>query len=308
MTSPLIIYIPGLLPKPEPAMHRDALYRSLMHGLTAHAPDVAERIDADHQAFDLVSWTYDFYGEHRDIALDQPSIDAMLEHAEAPDSAVDEASAFTRRLLRWFYLLGDFFPFLIPYLADERVEMHIRDLRRYAKDANGIAQHVREMLKLPLRAAAQSGRPTLLIAHSMGSVIAFDTLWQMSHEDNDHVRLDTLLTMGSPLGQRFIQRHLLGHGRVGHARYPSNIVNWKNLSARGDLTSVDPKLSNDFGQMRTLDLVETFDDEEILNWFRLDGTLNVHAEYGYLANPVTAKFVAAWWRSAVNVQTTKSVR
>ncbi|MDJ0918779.1 MAG: hypothetical protein QNJ05_13510 [Woeseiaceae bacterium] len=301
MKSPLVIYIPGLLPKPAPAVHRDALYRSLMHGLSAHAPDVAAQIDRQREAFDLVSWTFDFYGEHRDIELDQPSIDAMLEHTVAPDTAVDEASTFSRRLLRWFYLLGDFFPFLIPYLADERVEMHIRDLRRYATDDNGIAQHVREMLKLPLRAAAKSGRPTLLIAHSMGSVIAWDTLWQMSHEDNDHVRLDTLLTMGSPLGQRFIQRHLLGHDRLGHARYPSNIVNWKNLSARGDLTSVDPRLSNDFGQMLKLDLVESLDDEEILNWFRLDGKLNVHAEYGYLANPATAKFVAAWWQTVTSI-------
>ncbi len=301
MTKPLIIYIPGLLPKPESGLHRDALYRSLMHGLNASAPDVAAQIEADAQAFDLVSWTYDFYGEHRDMSLDAASIDAMLEHTAAPEGAISEASAFFRRLLRWFYLLGDWFPFLIPYLADERVEMHIRDLRRYAKNDNGIAQHVREMLKLPLRAAARSDRPTLLIAHSMGSVIAWDTLWQMSHEDNDHVRLDTLLTMGSPLGQRFIQRHLLGRDKIGHARFPSNIVRWKNLSARGDLTSVDPKLANDFGEMLALDLVESLDDEEILNWYRLDGRLNVHAEYGYLANPVTANFVAAWWRSVKDV-------
>ena len=301
MSTPLIIYIPGLLPKPEPALHRDALYRSLIHGLRASDPDTAAHIDADPLAFDLVSWTFDFYGEHRAMSLDAPSIEAMLEHTAAPDEAVAEASTFSRRLLRWFYLLGDWFPFLIPYLADERVEMHIRDLRRYAKDDNGIAQHIREMLKLPLRSAWQSDRPTLLLAHSMGSVIAWDTLWQMSHEDHDHVRLDTLLTMGSPLGQRFIQRHLLGHGRVGHARYPSNLVHWKNLSARGDLTAVDPELANDFGAMLSLDLVETLDDEEVLNWFRLDGRLNVHAEYGYLANPVTADFVARWWRSHAGV-------
>ena len=42
-----------------------------------------------------------------------------------------------------------------------------------------------------LRAAAEAGRPVLLIAHSMGSVIAFDALWQMSRRDGDAVHLDT---------------------------------------------------------------------------------------------------------------------
>lgn len=297
MSGPLILYVPGLLPKPEPSQHSAELHRCLMHGLRAHDADLAAAIDADAHAFDVVSWTFDFYGEHRDLALDRASIDALLRHTSAPAEAVAEASTWSRRLLRWFYLLGDSFPFLIPYLADERLEMHLRDLRRYRHDENGIAQHVREMLKLALRAAWQSDRPVLLIGHSMGSVIAWDTLWQMSHEDDDHSRLHTLLTMGSPLGQRFIQRRLLGHDRIGHGRYPDNVTYWKNLSARGDMTSVDPRLVNDFGDMLSLGLVETFDDEEVFNWFRLDGTLNVHAEYGYLANPTTARIVADWWRS-----------
>lgn len=300
MSGPLILYVPGLLPKPEASEHRRALYRCLMNGLRAHDAELAATIDADAHAFDLVSWTYDFYGEHRDIALDEASIDALLEHSEAPAEAVAESSTVSRRLLRWFYLLGDSFPFLIPYLADERLDMHLRDLRRYTRDENGIAQHVREMLKLALRAAWQSGRPVLLIGHSMGSVIAWDTLWQMSHEDDDHTRLHTLLTMGSPLGQRFIQRRLLGHDRIGHGRFPNNVTYWKNLSARGDLTSVDPRLVNDFGDMLSLGLVDRLDDEEIFNWYRVNDTLNVHAEYGYMTNPVTARVVADWWKDVAS--------
>ena len=52
--------------------------------------------------------------------------------------------------------------------------------------------------------------------------------------------------------------------------------------------------------MLSLGLVHSLDDEEVFNWFRLDGTLNVHAEYGYLANPVTARVVSDWWRSATS--------
>jgi len=55
-------------------------------------------------------------------------------------------------------------------------------------------------------------------------------------------------------------------------------------------------LADEFGEMMELGLVESIHDEQILNYFRLDGELNVHAEYGYLANEKTALTIAKWWR------------
>ena len=188
-------------------------------------------------------------------------------------------------------------PFLIPHITNDRLELHLRDLRRYQRNQNDIAEHTRQMLKIPLRSAAESGRPVLLIAHSMGSVIAWDSLWQMSHNERDHVHINTLLTMGSPLGQRFVQRRLQGFRDEGGDRYPLGIDRWVNLAAVGDLTAVDPELAVDFGAMVERGLVSTIDDRELHNFFRLDGVLNVHAEYGYLANSVTAGIVADWWTS-----------
>ena len=68
------------------------------------------------------------------------------------------------------------------------------------------------------------------------------------------------------------------------------------MAATGDLTAFDPWLANDFGEMVKRGLVESIDDEEIFNYFRLDGELNTHAEYGYLANKKTALTIARWWR------------
>ncbi len=152
------------------------------------------------------------------------------------------------------------------------------------------------MLKIPLRAAAESGRPVLLMAHSMGSVIAWDALWQMSRSDGDDVAVDMLLTMGSPLGQRYMKKRLKGAGKSGYERYPSNIRRWKNLSAIGDLTALDPVLADDFEEMLELGLLESFEDEALLTNFRLEGNLNVHAEYGYLAHESTARTISEWWR------------
>jgi len=297
VTDALILYVPGLLPKPEPEIHKAALRRCLLAGLQRIDADLAAQVAAAHRAFDLVSWTFDFYREHRSFDLDAASIDALVTQEAASDRDVREASSWGKRVLRWLYRVGDLFPFLIPHLADERVELHLRDLMRYVRNSNGIAAHVRDMLKIPLRSSWESGRPVLLMAHSMGSVIAYDTLWEMTHDGRDELQVDLLLTMGSPLGQHYLQRRILGHERRGTERYPGNIRRWVNLSAVGDMTAVDPCLGNDFQEMLRLGLVDSIDDIEIFNHFRLNGVLNVHSEYGYLANKTTAAIVAEWWRT-----------
>ena len=297
MTTPLILYIPGLLPKPEPGIHKVALRRCLIEGLRRVDPEVATELANSEHSFDVVAWTYDFYREHRDFELDAAAIDRLIEQQDATEEDIVEASLPVKRFMRRVYRIGDMFPFLIPHLASERVELHLRDLRRYVRNGNGIGDHTREMLKLPVRAARESGRPLLLIAHSMGSVIAYDALWEMSRDGNDDLCLDLLLTMGSPLGQTYLQRRILGHDRAGAERYPTNVRRWVNLAAVGDMTAIDPFLRNDFGEMIDLGLVEAIDDIEIFNHFRLDGELNEHAEYGYLVNKVTAGIVAEWWRA-----------
>ena len=102
--------------------------------------------------------------------------------------------------------------------------------------------------------------------------------------------------MGSPLGQNFMQKRIKGFGASGRERYPANVRRWKNLAAVGDLTALDARLANDFREMTKLGLVETIEDESLYNWFRLDGQLNVHSEYGYLVNEKTAHTIVEWWR------------
>lgn len=261
---------------------------------------IAEDIEASVGSFDIVSWTYDFYRRHRDFNIDQAAVEAVIAQSEANARDIAEANAWTRRLTRWIYKLGDRLPFLIPHLVSERTEVHLRDLRRYTRNENDIAEHTRRMLKIPLRAAAEIDRPILLIAHSMGSIIAYDALWQLSHEHCEHLRVDLLLTMGSPLGQRMMQKQIKGSAAEGAERYPTNVRHWRNLSAIGDLTAIDPSLRNDFAEMLDLGLLESFADEELLNYFRLNGELNVHSEYGYLANKKTSLTISKWWRGHVS--------
>ena len=293
---PLIIFIPGLLPKPEPEIHRAALLRCLLAGVQRVDGDVATAIETTTGAFDIVSWTYDFYRTHRDIAIDTEAIDAVIEQVAASDVDIAESTSWRRQLVRWVYSMGDMMPFLIPHIASERMEVHLRDLHRYLRDVNGIAAHTRRMLKVALLAATKARHPVLLAAHSMGSVIAYDSLWELSHSGRDRVQVDLLLTMGSPLGQRYMQKRIMGARETAYERYPNNIRRWKNLAAVGDMTALDPVLADDFEEMLELGLLESLEDRSVLTHFRLNGELNVHAEYGYLVNDETARTIAEWWR------------
>ena len=109
--------------------------------------------------------------------------------------------------------------------------------------------------------------------------------------------VDLFLTAGSPLGQNTVQRHLLGKKESGARRYPSNVRNWINIAAIGELTATDRQLRNDFGAMVKLGLVDDIVDHEVFNYYHMHGHLNVHAEYGYLVNEVTGQCVVDWWKA-----------
>ncbi len=120
---PLILYVPGLLPKPEPEAHKDALLRCLLAGLSRVDEAVAAAIACEPANFDIVAWTYDFYLEHRDIGIDSDAIDEVIRQSAASRRDVAEASSWKRGLTRRIYHLGDRLPFLIPHIASERTEV-----------------------------------------------------------------------------------------------------------------------------------------------------------------------------------------
>ena len=157
------------------------------------------------------------------------------------------------------------------------------------------------LLAAELQKSWAAGDRVLLMAHSLGSVIAWDTLWSLgdSVQRRDvNAGIDLFLTLGSPLGTRFVRRRLLG-ARAGGARcYPQGIHRWRNLAALGDLTALGHRFADDYVEMLQLGLVEEITDQtDLVNPFRGQEGLNVHKCYGYFVNAATGSAIADWWRA-----------
>lgn len=295
MGNARIIYITGMKPKPEPELHRPLLLRVLAASLARIEPAASEWLGERTENFVLVSWTHLLYANHRDIELDRVGVDRLLEHPVPTARDKREADRLGLKLSRAWHLFGDSFPWLSAILATPALRITLHDVHRYLADADGVGHRIRQLLIDELEAAWAAGERVLLIGHSLGSVIAYDSLWQQSREARSPDRVELLMTLGSPLATRFIRRGLLGSRRSGSDRYPANIDRWVNVSARGEMVALHRRVKPYFAAMLRLGLVRSIEDEVgIYNHYRAEHGLNVHKSYGYLNHPVVAARICRW--------------
>lgn len=290
-----IFYVPGIRAKPPPDLHRALVWKCLLEGIRRADAGTAASLAATPDCLRLILWGHEFYPEYRDIRPDEPAIAALLTGTQPDRQAIREVYGLRRRATYLAHQFADRFPGLIDWLAGEGTRANIADSERYFRNADGVADRIRGLLRTELQSSWAAGERVLLMAHSFGSVIAWDTLWALRDQAGP---VDLFLTMGSPLGTRYIRRRLMGAGAPGAGQYPLGIRSWQNLCAIGGLTALGHRFAEDFAPMRDLGLVaEITDHTDLINPFRGAEGLNVHRCYGYFVNAITGQAIARWWHA-----------
>jgi hypothetical protein len=245
--------------------------------------------------FNLVYWAHFIHPQPLDPAIKDPENPLFLPDPYLPGSTrrLTQSASRRQKLLGFFkkqmshILLDTDFTIRHSQISDMIIHYFYQDLDIYYTANCPDAEHahlsartcIQERLISILR--QNKNKDIMLIAHSMGSIIAYDVLKHLESE----VKIDTLVTLGSPLGIASIQRRLhtgipLENKREFHLSTPDNITRfWFNFADPEDKVAMDYELAEDFKANRfgvkPLDYL-------VHNNYELQGKRNPHKIYGYL--------------------------
>ncbi|MER5636717.1 hypothetical protein ABT095_07175 [Kitasatospora sp. NPDC002227] len=130
---------------------------------------------------------------------------------------------------------------------------------------------VRELLADTIR----THRPRVVVAHSLGSVVAYETLHAFPE-----LEVELLVTLGSPLGLPALFRQLEPGPLDGRGARPAGVGRWVNIADAGDLVALPPELGGLFP-------VDSHGRTDIGFW-------DPHTLGGYLANGLTGAAIAPY--------------
>ena len=123
-------------------------------------------------------------------------------------------------------------------LAERMMILSARQVRRYFTEPD-TREAVRDRL-----VKAVTDDTEVIIAHSLGSVVAYETL--CAHPEWSDL---TLVTLGSPLAVRgTVFDRLVPPPRDGVARWPAPVKAWTNIADEGDVVALVKELASAFGK------------------------------------------------------------
>lgn len=142
----------------------------------------------------------------------------------------------------------------------------IKQVNRYFEDNTFAAKVAAEM------AAAMTSSPQAVVAHSLGSIVAYDWL-----RGSPGPFTGTLITIGSPLGFSAIRDRL---GLRGPAGWPGLTKHWVNVAAREDAVAIIKELRPLY-------------DPRVRDYVVSNPRSSAHSAQEYLRNVATAEALAA---------------
>ncbi|MBT8087486.1 MAG: hypothetical protein KJO46_05595 [Gammaproteobacteria bacterium] len=174
-----------------------------------------------------------------------------------------------------------------------------KDFAAYFDRRRKYAERVRARVRDELCELLDRDKRVVLVAHGAGSVIAYDVLWQLTHEAGlketyGGCKIEAWITLGSPLGDRYLRRRLLGAKEKSDNRFPTNVITWHNVAAEDDYMCHDNTLADDYKNMLKQRVVSAVHDYQVFNLAVRYGRSNPHSSIGYYIHPRVSKLLADW--------------
>jgi len=294
----VVIGIHGLGNKPPEKLLRSWWLESIQEGMVKAGkagPDVP---------FDLACWAdvihptpLDPFIKDKDdpLYLDEHYTAGGLKKKEKASSLMADVLKYIEGQMDRIFLNDDL-SINFRNVTDKLIHHYFSDLEAYYGEkcipAIGQDCSAREAIQHRLISKLEQyrGYRILLVAHSMGSIVAYDVLSELAGKYPVH----TFVTIGSPLGLPVIV------GRISAARksrglgilkppVPECITeSWLNMSDIRDRIALDHTLADDYLEnSRGLGVR----DKYVYNDYEMDGKPNPHKSFGYLRTPEMADVI-----------------
>jgi hypothetical protein len=271
-STAVVIGIHGLLNKPPAAQLEEWWKQAIDEGLHRNANTSPEYV------FELAYWADVRNTEPVALAeLDEPytAAPADISLPKYDNGPLDSVRAFLqkwggRTLDKEKELFG------LGTNVENLIGIKLADLDEYYQDQR-IRRAMRDRLVAVLR--QHEGSTIVLVAHSMGSVIAYDVLRELG--DDSELQIEHLITIGSPLGLPIVAKKI--RQEFNKNQTPAIVRRWTNVSDPGDKVALDCRLADEYDRNAAKIGVE---DVFIVNGYRSPvGDANNHKSYGYLRAP-----------------------
>lgn len=306
--GPGLLLVHGRDFKPGEEQYRDLSYAAIRAGIERDYPESLYRYDAMAKELayfgDLTNTLLESHGQHYDAQVDMGDRRNALELLRAIPARKRFGIRQYDRLPGKSALREFIANIAAPAagavgLTTSLLSTVSKDWAEYLRGDSEFAEAVRARIRTRLCEMLDRGDRVLLVTHGFGCIPAYEVLWELSHEapyvdKYGSSKIDTWLTLGSPLGDNAMRRQLKGCGEVGEERFPTNIISWHNVAAEDDYTCHDKTLVDDFRLLMDKHVISTIQDYRIYNHAVRYGKSNPHSSVGYLIHPRVAKIVVDW--------------
>ena len=291
----IIIGIHGLSNKPSKKTLRRWWLRSIREGLKSIGQ---ARVKIP---FELVYWADIIYTAPQTQKVRDKSHPLFLKepYAKSILQPQPEHSPIRIKMMKYFeaqldkILLNEDMTVNFKGITDHIIHRFAQDLElyygEYATSPLNPTHTIKEAIQNRLIQTIKSyrGYKILLIAHSMGSIVAFDVLWTLNNGQPIH----RFITLGSPLGLPVITARVFADQKavqdtIGKPHAPECVAEqWLNMSDIRDKVALDHTLADDYAPNTKGISAQDF---IVHNDYSFKGRPNEHKSYGYLRTPEIA--------------------